>query len=295
MVKTPEQYVESLRDGRVVYQDGELVKDVPTRYKEAVERSASEFWISTQPKYRELFNMVEDGEEVSFSFNVPTTGEHLQRRRQILTTLTSNRIGGSRLTGIDSLNGVAYACEKMDAAMGTHYADNMKAYRAWCKKNDPSLCAAVSDPKGNRRLHAEDPRQAHKDFYVRVVDKNKEGITIVGCKLHISDSILSNELIVLPSRNHNETGKDYAVSCAVPCGAKGVKFLATAGSENGGHPMIIFDNVFVPWDRVFLCGEWQFSRVYATSFARYHRSDRRHLQARPIAACGRYCHVDGRI
>ena len=286
MVKTPEQYVESLRDGRVVYQDGELVKDVPTRYKEAVERSAAEFWISTQPKYREMFNMVEDGEEVSFSFNVPTTGEHLQRRRQILTTLTSNRIGGSRLTGIDSLNGVAYACEKMDAAMGTHYADNMKAYRAWCKKNDPSLCAAVSDPKGNRRLHAEDPRQAHKDFYVRVVDKNKEGITIVGCKLHISDSILSNELIVLPSRNHNETGKDYAVSCAVPCGAKGVKFLATAGSENGGHPMIIFDNVFVPWDRVFLCGEWQFSRVYATSFARYHRltaATYKHVQLQHVA------------
>jgi 4-hydroxybutyryl-CoA dehydratase / vinylacetyl-CoA-Delta-isomerase len=286
MVKTPEQYVESLRDGRVVYQDGELVKDVPTRYKEAVERSAAEFWISTQPKYRELFNMVEDGEEVSFSFNVPTTGEHLQRRRQILTTLTSNRIGGSRLTGIDSLNGVAYACEKMDAAMGTHYADNMKAYRAWCKKNDPSLCAAVSDPKGNRRLHAEDPRQAHKDFYVRVVDKNKEGITIVGCKLHISDSILSNELIVLPSRNHNESGKDYAVSCAVPCGAKGVKFLATAGSENGGHPMIIFDNVFVPWDRVFLCGEWQFSRVYATSFARYHRltaATYKHVQLQHVA------------
>ncbi len=286
MVKTPEQYVESLRDGRVVYQDGELVKDVPTRYKEAVERSAAEFWISTQPKYRELFNMVEDGEEVSFSFNVPTTGEHLQRRRQILTTLTSNRIGGSRLTGIDSLNGVAYACEKMDAAMGTHYAENMKAYRAWCKKNDPSLCAAVSDPKGNRRLHAEDPRQAHKDFYVRVVDKNKEGITIVGCKLHISDSILSNELIVLPSRNHNETGKDYAVSCAVPCGAKGVKFLATAGSENGGHPMIIFDNVFVPWERVFLCGEWQFSRVYATSFARYHRltaATYKHVQLQHVA------------
>ncbi|MBI4764563.1 MAG: hypothetical protein HY787_08160 [Deltaproteobacteria bacterium] len=286
MVKTPEQYVESLRDGRVVYQDGELVKDVPTRYQEAVERSAAEFWISTQPNYRELFNMVEDGEEVSFSFNVPTTGEHLQRRRQILTTLTSNRIGGSRLTGIDSLNGVAYACEKMDAAMGTHYADNMKTYRAWCKKNDPSLCAAVSDPKGNRRLHAEDPRQAHKDFYVRVVDKNKEGITIVGCKLHISDSILSNELIVLPSRNHNESGKDYAVSCAVPCGAKGVKFLATAGSENGGHPMIIFDNVFVPWERVFLCGEWQFSRVYATSFARYHRltaATYKHVQLQHVA------------
>ena len=286
MIKTPEQYVESLRDGRVVYQDGELVKDVPTRYKETVERAASEYWISSQPEYRALFNIIEDGEEVSFSFKVPTTGEHLQRRRLITQTMMHTGIGGSRLTGIDSLNGVAYACEKMDAAMGTHYAENMSAYRAWCKKNDPGICAAVSDPKGNRRLHAEDPRQAHKDFYVRIVDKNKEGINIVGCKLHISESILSNELIVLPSRNHNETGKDYAVSCAVPCGAKGVNFLATAFSEDGGHPMIIFDNVFVPWERVFLGGEWQFSRVYATSFARYHRltaATYKHVQLQFIA------------
>ena len=271
MIRTPEQYVESLRDGRVVYQDGERVKDVPTFYKDMVERTASEFWIATQPEYRSLFNMMEDGEEVSFSFKIPETGEDLQRRRTIIQTLNRNGVGGSRLTGIDGLNGVAYATEKLDAAMGTKYAQNMHAYRAWCKKNDPSLCAAVSDPKGNRKLHAEDPKQAHKDFYVRIVDRNNEGIWITGCKLHISESILSNELIVLPSRNHDESGKDYCVACAVPCNAKGVVFLGTAGARGGGHPMIVFDNVFVPWERVFMAGEWQFSRTMATSFARYHR------------------------
>ena len=271
MIRTPEQYVLSLRDGRVVYQDGEKVEDVPTRYRMAVERAACEFWISNEPEYRSLFNYMEDGEEISFSFHVPKTGEDLQRRREIITTLNSNGVGGSRLTGIDGLNGVAFACERMDAAMGTHYSENMRAYRDWCKKNDPSICAAVSDPKGHRMLHGEDPAQAHKDFYVRIVDRNNEGIWIEGCKLHISDAIIANELMVLPSRNHNESGKDYAVACAVPCGAKGVTFLATGGSFNGGHPMIIFENVFVPMERVFLAGEWQFSRLAATSFARYHR------------------------
>src|SRR4030042_6616706 len=214
---------------------------------------------------------MEDGEESSFSVHVPKTGEDLQRRREIITTLNSNGVGGSRLTGIDGLNGVAFACERMDAAMGTHYSENMRAYRDWCKKNDPSICAAVSDPKGHRMLHGEDPAQAHKDFYVRIVDRNNEGIWIEGCKLHISDAMIANELMVLPSRNHNESGKDYAVACAVPWGAKGVTFLATGGSFNGGHPMIIFENVFVPMERVFLAGEWQFSRLAATSFARYHR------------------------
>ena len=271
MLRTPEQYIESLRDGRVVYQDGERVKDVPTRYRETAERMASEFWIANQPEYRSLFNMMEDGEEVSFSFKIPETGEDLQRRRTIIQTLNRNGIGGSRLTGIDGLNGIAYVTEKLDAAMGTKYAQNMHAYRAWCKKNDPSLCAAVSDPKGNRRLHAEDPKQAHKDFYVRIVDRNNEGIWITGCKLHISESILSNEVLVLPSRNHNEGGKDYCVACAVPCNAKGVLFIGSGGQAGGGHPMVIFDKVFVPWERVFMAGEWQFSRMMATSFARYHR------------------------
>ena len=290
MIRTPEQYVESLRDGRVVYQDGEKVEDVPSRYRDRVERAAGEFWVGQQPEHKPLFTMEEDGEEIAFSFKVPETGEDLQRRREITQTLMQNGLGGSRLTGIDSLNGVAHACTVLDKYMGTNYSENMTKYRAWCKANDPGICAAVSDPKGDRKLHAEDPGQAHKDFYVRIVDRNKEGITIVGCKLHISDSILSNELIVLPSRNHNETGADYAVACAVSCGTPGVKFLATAGAPDGGHPMIIFDNVFVPWGRVFLAGEWQFSRLFATSFARYHRltaSTYKHVQLQMVAGLAR--------
>ncbi len=271
MIRTPEQYVQSLRDGRVVYQDGVKVDDVPSFYREAVNHTASEFWITNQPKFRSLFNYMDNGEEVSYSFKVPETAEDLQRRRQIIQTLNHNGVGGSRLTGIDGLNGVAFATEKLDAGLGTHYADHMHEYRAWCKKNDPGICAAVSDPKGHRALHAEDPRQAHKDFYVRIVDRNNEGIYITGCKLHISGSILSNELMVLPSRNHDESGKDYCVACAVPCNAKGVLFMGSANSPSGGHPMIIFDNCFVPWERVFMAGEWQFSRLMATSFARYHR------------------------
>jgi 4-hydroxybutyryl-CoA dehydratase/vinylacetyl-CoA-Delta-isomerase len=290
MIRTAEQYVESLRDGRVVYQDGERVEDVPTRYQERVERCASEFWMAHQPEHRALFNMEEDGEEVSFSFKMPETGEDLQRRRDIVQTLMQRDIGLSRLTGIDALNGVAYSCEKMDAEIGTNYAENMRNYRAWCKKNDPSISAAMSEPKGNRKLRAEDPNQAHGEFYVRIADRNDEGITIVGCKLHISDSVLSNELLLMPSRSHTEGGKDYALSCAVPCNAEGVTFLATGGSHDGGHPMIIFDNVFVPWERVFLAGEWQFSRLYATSFARYHRltaATYKHVELQYVAGLAR--------
>ena len=271
MIRTPDDYVKSLRDGRVVYQDGRRITDVVAEWPNNVSRAASEFYVATLPEHHDLFVDEEDGEEVSFAFKTPTTPEDLQRRRDVLRVSGELGAGGSRLTGIDGLNGVAFAAAKLDKAMGTNYSENMKQYRAWCKKNDPSLCAAVSDPKGNRALHAEEPRQANKDFYVRIVDRKKDGIVITGCKLHITAAAIATELILLPSRNHNETGKDYALACAVPCNAPGVTFLASQGATGGGHPMIIFEEVFVPWERVFMAGEWQFSREMATSFARYHR------------------------
>lgn len=290
MIKTPEQYIESLRDGRVVYQDGKLVEDIPSfpPYRHMVNRAASEFHVATQPEYRDLFNVREGDEEYSFAYHLPKTGEDLQRRRTITQTLSRLGAGGSKLTGVDALNGVAYAAHTMDKMAGTEYGKRVEDFRQYCKNNDPGICAAVSDPKGNRELHAEDPRQKHKDFYVRVVERQKDDIVISGCKLHISHSIFSNELIVLPSRNHNETGKDYAVSCAVNCGTKGVKFIGTDSTiaAGGGHPMIIFDDVFVPNERVFLDGEWKFSRLYATSFARYHRltaATYKHVQLQTLA------------
>jgi 4-hydroxybutyryl-CoA dehydratase/vinylacetyl-CoA-Delta-isomerase len=276
MLRTPEQYVESLRDGRVVYQDGERVEDVPSHpvFRESVERAASEYLVALQPEYRKLFNVVEDGEEYSFTYRPPRTPEDIERRRQIC--MTAHHLGiETRATGIDGLNGVAIACHKVDAALGTNYGERIDNYRKWCQQHDPGICGAVSDPKGNRELHADDPRQKHKDFYLKIVDRTSDGIYINGCKLHISHSIWQNELMCLPSRNHGESAKDYAVACAVPANAKGVIFIGTGSQkwygEAGRHPMIIFDNVFVPNERVFLAGEWQFSREAATSFGRYHR------------------------
>ena len=288
MIRTPEQYVEGLRDGRVVYQDGERVYDVPSYppYKETIEKAATEYYIALQPEYRELFNIVEDGEECAFAYHVMKTPEDLQRRHQIIQACSRLDIPSTKFTGIDALNGISYAAHKMDVAIGTNYGERVDNYRKWCQKNDPGISATMSDPKGHRALHAEDPRQKHKDFYLRIVDRNSDGIVINGCKVHISRSITSNEMLVMPSRNHNESGKDYALSCAVSCNAKGVTFIATGGDfqEAGGHPMVIFDNVFVPNERVFLAGEWQFSRLVTTSFARYHRfsvisSRTAHIQA----------------
>lgn len=275
MIKTPEQYVESLRDGRVVYQSGKRIDDITKYppYRNEIQNMAQDYYVSLLPEYRSLFNIIEEGEECSFAYHELKTPEDVQRRREIVATQFRMRVISPRFTGIDALNGIAYACHKMDVAAGTHYGERIDNYRKWCQKNDPSILATMSDPKGHRMLQPEDPRQKHKDFSLRIVDRNKDGIFINGCKVHISFAVMGNELLVMPSRNHGEAGKDYALSCAVSCNAKGLKIIGSdpAHSEGGGHPMVVFDNVFVPNERVFLAGEWPFSQLVTYSFARFHR------------------------
>ena len=109
-----------------------------------------------------------------------------------------------------------------------------------------------------------------------------------GAKVHISATPCANEVLCLPCRTHGEEDKDYALAFAVPLNTPGVKLLAvepvsrTYGEEGRfDYPktsalpptecLIVFDDVFVPWERVFMCGEWKFSRILTYAFASYHR------------------------
>jgi 4-hydroxybutyryl-CoA dehydratase/vinylacetyl-CoA-Delta-isomerase len=124
-----------------------------------------------------------------------------------------------------------------------------------------------------------------------VVDRKKDGIVVRGCKYHISSTPGSNEVFVIPSRTHGEADKDYAVAFATPLNAKGITLICADPEIQGpsteetlwdypiaarhgvgdGECMIVFDDVFVPWERVFLCQEYQFSRDIAYLFATFHR------------------------
>ena len=131
--------------------------------------------------------------------------------------------------------------------------------------------------------------QAHPDYYLRVVERNDRGIVVRGAKVHTSVSVNANEIIVLPTRAMGEADADYAVSFAVPANTPGLKLVASAfGSPSGEgtksaweHPisaqhkmmetLTVFDDVFVPWERVFLCGEWKYAGPLALGFVEFHR------------------------
>jgi 4-hydroxybutyryl-CoA dehydratase/vinylacetyl-CoA-Delta-isomerase len=143
----------------------------------------------------------------------------------------------------------------------------------------------MTDVKGDRILRPSSPKQAHPDYYVRVVDKDDKGIVVRGAKAHITAAAYCKELFVLPCRNMTEEDKDYAVAFAIPADTKGViqichpvtthlsplDFPVDLPMRNHTDSLVIFDDVFVPWERVFLCGEWQFAMPLVYNFAYIHR------------------------
>jgi 4-hydroxybutyryl-CoA dehydratase/vinylacetyl-CoA-Delta-isomerase len=191
--------------------------------------------------------------------------------------------------GIDALEASRVVADRMDSRLGTRYVERVEAYRRHLQQGDLGITGAMTDVKGDRSLRPS-KQEGHQDYYVRVVDRQKDGIVVRGAKMHISSTPGSNEAIVMPCRAHGEEDQDYAVVFATPLNAEGITMIAseppmretdeaalwdypvsTAFGHGASECMIVFEDVFVPWERVFMCGEWRFSRDITYAFATFHR------------------------
>ncbi|MGB6836655.1 MAG: 4-hydroxyphenylacetate 3-hydroxylase N-terminal domain-containing protein [Dehalococcoidia bacterium] len=287
-LRTAEEFRESLRDGRRVYIYGEPVEDVTTHpiLKINTETAAGDFVLAhmDDPEVRDLFVVPhpETGEPMSRYFDPPKTPDDLEKRLRMIGT--SIRVTGGlpfgKDIGTDAMNAIMTTAQQMGKP---EYAERARNYLEHLRKNDLNLCGAITDVKGDRGRRPS--QQEHPDYYLRVVDRNKDGIIVKGAKIHITGAAVANELLVLPTRQMREDEADYAVAFAAPANAPGITFICRPGRGERGpaefpsarpvrglvEAMIIFDNVFVPWERVFMCGEWEHSMLMAYTFATYHR------------------------
>jgi 4-hydroxybutyryl-CoA dehydratase/vinylacetyl-CoA-Delta-isomerase len=191
-----------------------------------------------------------------------------------------------RCVGMDSFNALDIVTHEMDNNLGTNYNDKFRAYLTWVQREDLVVDGAMTDPKGDRRLSPSE--QVDPDLYLRVIGKDEDGLRIQGAKIHQTGAINSHHIIVMPTRALNENEADYAVACALPADAEGITYIIGRQSSDtrkleegmvdvgnstfGGHEaVVVFDDVFVPWERVFMCGEVQFTSRLVEVFAGYHR------------------------
>jgi 4-hydroxyphenylacetate 3-monooxygenase/4-hydroxybutyryl-CoA dehydratase/vinylacetyl-CoA-Delta-isomerase len=184
------------------------------------------------------------------------------------------------IDAVNALNAVSYEADKANQGQ-TEYYQNFLKWLDYFQKNDLVGCCAQTDVKGERLKRPAE--QTDPDAYLHVVEKKSDGIVVRGCKVHISMGAMADEILVLPTRAMSPEEGDYAVAFAIPGDHEGVKqvihphnmrkrkHFKRGFSWGLSDSYVIFDDVFVPWDRVFLCGEAQHGGICALLFALFHR------------------------
>ena len=191
-----------------------------------------------------------------------------------------------RCVGMDAINAVDSVTFEMDKKLGTAYHQRFLKFLQRMQQEDWTVDGAMTDPKGDRGLPPH--QQPDPDLFVRVVEKRSDGIVIRGAKCHQTGALNSHWILVMPTMSMGKDDADFAVSFVAPADAEGIFYvygrqscdtrklegceIDVGNSRFGGHEaLMVFDNLFVPWENVFMCGEYEFSGLLVERFAGYHR------------------------
>ena len=286
-LRTAQQYTDSLRDGRTVYFRGRKVDDVTTHpvIGTAVEHAATDYRMAHDPAEAQL--AVVEGPDGPYSryYQIPRTADDLLLRSALIERATA--LGGTLVVlvkeiGSDALFALHMTATRMDRRLDTAYLPRVERFYAHCRDNDLAIAVAQTDVKGDRARGPSE--QDDPDLDMRVVAEDADGITLRGAKVHTSVATNANEIIVLPTRAMKPGDEAYAVACAVPANAPGLTMLASGYGRTGNafeqpisarHKMMetltVFEDVKVPWDRVFLNGEVAMAGALAKTFVEFHR------------------------
>ena len=191
-----------------------------------------------------------------------------------------------RCVGMDALNSLHSTTFEMDEKHGTNYHKRLLDFIKMVQTENFVIGGAMTDPKGDRSKGPAE--QVDPDMFVHVVKKDDKGIYITGAKAHQTGCINSHWIIIMPTLRLTENDKDYAIVGAIPADAEGITYIYgrqscdTRSMEDGDldqgnakfagqEAMIILDNVFIPWDKVFMHGEYEFAAMLIERFTCYHR------------------------
>ena len=221
------------------------------------------------------------GKTVNRMLHIGETSQDLLYKLEAIRLVCRESGCAQRYLTHDALNGIFQATKRADDNHGTDYHQRFLAYLHRVQDEDLTLGAAMTDAKGDRSKRP--GAQANRDVYVHIKERRKDGIVIRGCKAIVTGAPYMHEFLVMPCRTHTPEDADCAVCCAVPVDAEGVtivarpagrpgesaaKFSAKYGQSTG---VVMFDDVFVPWDRVFMAGETEEAGFLTTSYATHHR------------------------
>lgn len=289
---TGEQYISSIKKLNMqVYMFGKKIDD-PTEdpiLRPSLNSVRMTYDLAQLPEYQDLMLAISPytGERVNRFTHIHQSTDDLIKKVKMQRLLGQKTAACfQRCVGMDAFNSVFSTTFEIDKKYGTTYHENFKKFMIYCQENDLTVDGAMTDPKGDRSKAPHE--QADPDLFLRVVERRPDGIVVRGAKAHQTGALNSHEIIVMPTISMGPEDKDYAVSFAVPMDAKGIFMIIgrqscdtrkLEGSEldvgnvefGGVEALTVFDDVFVPNDRIFLNGETEFAGMMVERFAGYHR------------------------
>ncbi|MFC2000252.1 4-hydroxyphenylacetate 3-hydroxylase family protein [Chloroflexota bacterium] len=294
-MKTGRQYIESLRQLKPrVYALGEKVENVVDYplFRPHLNAAAMTYELANHPEFEKEMTATSHltGEKINRYTHIHQSIDDLVTKVRMMRLLGQKTATCfQRCVGFDGLNSVYSTTYDIDQKHGTQYHERFVQHLRYVQENDLMLAGAMSDPKGDRSLRPHEQEDA--DQYVHVIDRKDDGIVVRGAKAHITGTVNSHEILAMPTRAMRPEDKDYAVCFSVPVDTPGVTLIFGRQTNDtrrlegeidpgnakygivGGETLIVFDDVFVPWERVFMCGEYDFTGQLVETFAGHHRSN----------------------
>lgn len=273
--RTGAEYLNGLREPRDLWFDGERVRDVTAH--PILGRTAAtladlyDMQHATEHRDQLTYPSPTTGKPVSLAFLQTRSMDDLVRRR-IMFKAWSDRTGGLFGRTPDYLNAVLAGLASNRAYFdqnGAEFGERITAYYEHCRERD--LCATHTfvDPQTNRAKTQTD--QADPDVPLHIAGESAAGLVVSGARMLATLAPYADELFVFPSpsRSSPSDAPRYAFAFAIPMSTPGLRFICRASYDPIGlpadHPLssrfeemdavAVFDEVVVPWERVFLKGD----------------------------------------
>lgn len=283
-------YLKSISNRNLkIYLMGKLV-DNPLEHpiiRPSIEAMAETYELAVQEP--ELASVVSPytGEAINRFLHIAQSSEDLYLQNKMQRKL--GQLTGTcfqRCVGMDAFNALHSVTYEIDEKYESSYHLNFLNFLTEMHQSNLVVGGAMTDVKGDRSKLPHE--QEDQDLYLRIVDRNKDGIFVKGAKAHQTGCINSHWMVVMPTLRLTDNDKDYAIVGAIPVDAKGITYIYgrqscdTRSMEPGEYDvgnkyfagqeaMVIFDNVFIPNKYIFMDGEYDFASMLVERFTTYHR------------------------
>lgn len=291
-LKTGDEYVESIKSlGLKAHVMGQKTGNLPENplVEPSIRAVAATYDCAHHAETKPLFRVRStiSGEEINRFTHLHQSTEDLMNK-VIMQRYCGNVTACcfQRCVGLDAANAVFSVTYECDREHGTDYHQRFRDYWSRIQLEDLVVDGAMTDPKGDRGKRPKD--QTDPDLFLRVVERKPDGVVVRGAKFHQTGMLNSHEIIVMPTLNMRSGEEDWAICFAIPANAQGIRFIYGRQTSDtrkleglkldvgnptfgGQEVMTVFEDVFVPEERIFLNGEVNHSGLLVERFAAYHR------------------------